>query len=72
MNITSIDEKGEVIIEISGDIVAEDVELAVHMLIPNMEELFNFNAKFAIGMHGIMQIITLMELDEALKRRRLA
>ena len=71
VNIASIDENGEVIIEISGDIMAEDVELAVHMLIPNMEELFNFNAKFAIGMHGIMQIITLMELDEALKRRRL-
>ena len=72
VNITSIDEKGEVNIEISGDMISDDVEHAVHMLIPHMEELFNFNAKFSNGMHGIMQIITLMELDEALKRRRLS
>ena len=34
VNITSIDEKGEVNIEISGDMISDDVEHAVHMLIP--------------------------------------
>ena len=71
VNIDSIDERGEVIIEISGDVAAEDVSLAVHILVPQMEELFNFSAKFSGGVKGIMQIVTLMELDEALKRRRI-
>jgi uridine kinase len=71
VNVDSIDERGEVIIEISGDVAAEDVSLAVYMLVPHMEELFNFSAKFSDGVKGIMQIVTLMELDEALKRRRI-
>jgi len=70
VNIESIDEKGEVVIEVSGDLAPEDVNLAVNILIPNMEELFDFSAEFKGGIQGIMQIITLMELDEALKRRR--
>jgi len=36
-----------------------------------MEELFDFNAQFNSGPKGIMQILTLIELDEALKRRRI-
>ncbi len=70
VNIDSIDEKGEVVIEISGDLASEDVNLAVNILIPHMGELFDFSAEFEGGVQGIMQIITLMELDEALKRRR--
>jgi len=71
VNVESIDEKGEVIIEVSGDLASEDVNLAVTILIPHMEELFDFSAEFEGGVLGIMQIMTLMELDEALKRRRL-
>ena len=71
VNIESIDEKGEVVMEISGDLAFEDVKLAVSILIPHMEELFDFNAQFNSGPKGIMQILTLIELDEALKRRRI-
>jgi len=71
VNIQSIDEKGEVVMEISGDLAFEDVKLAVSILIPHMEELFDFNAQFNSGPKGIMQILTLIELDEALKRRRI-
>jgi uridine kinase len=70
VNIDSIDEKGEVVLEVSGDVASEDVSLAVNILVPHMKELFDFNAKFSDGVQGIMQIITLMEIDEALKRRR--
>jgi len=70
VNIDSIDEKGEVILEISGDVASEDVSLAINILVPHMKELFDFNAEFSGGVQGIMQIITLMEIDEALKRRR--
>ena len=70
VNLDSVDERGEVIIEISGDVVPEDIYLAIKILIPHMDELLDFNPKFSGGVFGIMQIVTIMELDEALKRRR--
>jgi uridine kinase len=70
VNIDSIDERGEVVLEIAGDVSPEDINLAVHILVPHMEELFDYSAEFASGTQGIMQIIALMEMDEALKRRR--
>ena len=70
VNIESVDEKGEVVLEISGDVLSEDVNLAANILVPHMEELFDFSVEFSEGVQGIMQIITLMEIDEALKRRR--
>ena len=70
VNIDSVDERGEVILEISGDVLSDDIYLAVNMLVPHMEELLDFSAEFSGGIYGIMQIITVMEIDEALKRRR--
>jgi len=70
VNVDSIDERGEVIVEVSGDVESEDITLAAKILLPHMEELFDFNAEFSGGVQGIMQIITLMEIDESLKRRR--
>ena len=70
VNIDSVDERGEVVLEISGDVVSEDIRLAVNMLVPHMDELLDFSAEFTEGIYGIMQIITVMEIDEALKRRR--
>jgi uridine kinase len=70
VNIDSVDERGEVVLEISGDVVSDDIRLAVNMLVPNMDELLDFSAEFTDGLYGIMQIITLMEIDEALRRRR--
>ena len=70
VNVDSVDERGEVILEISGDVLSDDIYLAVNMLVPHMEELLDFSAEFSEGIYGIMQIITVMEIDEALKRRR--
>ena len=70
VNIESVDDRGEVILEISGDVDSDDVELAIKMLAPHIEELLNFSAEFSFGLQGIMQIITIMEIEEALKRRR--
>ena len=71
VNIDSLDENGAVVLEISGDVASDDIALAMSILLPNMEELLDFSAKFENGIGGIMQLITLMEVDEALKRRRL-
>ena len=70
VNIESIDHKGKVVIEVSGDVLSEDIYLAVKMLAPHIEELLDFSAEFSDGINGIMQIITVMEINEALKRRR--
>jgi len=70
VNIDSVDERGEVILEISGDVLSDDIHLAVNILVPHMDELLDFSAEFSEGIYGIMQIITVMEIDEALKRRR--
>jgi uridine kinase len=70
VNLDSVDERGEVILEISGDVLSDDIHLAVNMLVPHMDELLDFSAEFTDGLYGIMQIITLMEIDEALRRRR--
>ena len=70
VNIESVDERGEVILEISGEVLSDDIYLAVNILVPHMEELLDFSAEFSRGIYGIMQIITIMEIDEALKRRR--
>jgi uridine kinase len=70
VNIDSVDERGEVVLEISGDVLSDDIHLAVNILVPHMEELLDFSADFSEGIYGIMQIITVMEIDEALKRRR--
>ena len=70
VNIDSIDHTGKVVLEISGDVVSEDINLAVKMLAPHIEELLDFSAKFSGGINGIMQIITIMEINEVLKRRR--
>ena len=70
VNLDSVDERGEVILEISGDVLSDDIYLAVNMLVPHIEELLDFSAEFSEGIYGIMQIITVMEIDEALKRRR--
>jgi len=70
VNLDSVDERGEIIIEITGDIDSEDVALAANMLAPHMEELLDFGASFSEGILGIMQIITIMEINEALMKRR--
>ena len=70
VNIESTNEIGEVTLEIAGDIMAEDVALSINMLVPHIDEMLDLNAKFSGGFQGVMQIITIMEIDGALKRRR--
>jgi hypothetical protein len=50
--------------------VSKDIDLAVKMLTPHIDELLDFSAEFSDGINGIMQIITVMEINEVLKRRR--
>jgi len=71
VNLDSVDERGEVILEISGEVVPEDVGLAINMLAPTIYELLDLSPEFTEGIFGIMQIVTIIEIDEALKRRKI-
>jgi uridine kinase len=71
VNLDSVDERGEVILEISGEVVPEDVGLAINILAPSIYELLDLSPEFTEGIFGIMQIVTIIEIDEALKRRKI-
>jgi uridine kinase len=71
VNLDSVDERGEVVLEISGEVASEDVGLAINMLVPHIFELFDLNPNFSEGIFGIMQIVASIEIDEALKRRKI-
>jgi uridine kinase len=73
ININAIDNRGGVDLDIQGEVSAEDILLASKMLLPNFDELINFTGGFKGGMLGVMQLIAIAEINEALmKRRRLA
>ena len=71
VNLDSVDERGEVILEISGELEPDDVGLAINTLVPHINELMDLNPNFSEGIIGIMQIVTSIEIDEALKRRKI-
>ena len=70
ININDIDDSGGVDIDIQGEVVGEDILLASRMLLPNLDELIGLEGVFRDGMLGVMQLIGLVEINEALRRRR--
>ena len=61
----------EVEIEIEGDVSSEDISLAFKMLLPNLSEFLDVRPKWSGGMLGLMQLITLVHLNESQTRRLL-
>jgi uridine kinase len=70
INIINIDNKGGVDLDIQGEVMGEDILLASRMLLPHLEELIDFDAGFRNGMLGVMQLIAIVEINEALMQRR--
>ena len=60
---------GGVELRIEGELEAEDLSLAAVKLVPHLEELMAIDARWEGGMIGLMQLITLVEVAEALKAR---
>lgn len=56
-------------IDIQGDVDAEDVEFASKMITPGLHEFLDDEYGFCSGKLGLMQLIALVEIDLALKRR---
>lgn len=70
VNIVELDEKGEVILDIEGEVSPEDVRLAAFKLVPHLDELVDSENGFESSVLGTMQLIALVEINEEIKRRR--
>lgn len=60
---------GEVQMTIEGDASAADVAMAAEMLCPQVFEFLDIPPKWQDGMAGLMQLITLSHLSQALTKR---
>tara|TARA_B100000575_G_scaffold10020_1_gene7377 strand:- start:1288 stop:3360 length:2073 start_codon:yes stop_codon:yes gene_type:complete len=69
IRITDIDSDSNVNFEINGQASIKDITNSSKILIPQVDEILNVNAKFSSGITGVMQLIILIELVETLKRR---
>jgi len=66
--ITSVDSL-EVELTVEGETSAEDVALAAQMLFPRVLEFLDINPKWLDGALGLMQLIVLSHVNQALTRR---
>jgi len=70
VNIKNPDNLNMVDIDIQGDVDAEDIKFASNIMTPNLSEFIDNEYGFASGKLGLMQMIALVEIDHALKRRK--
>ena len=56
--------------DVQGDVSGGDILLASKMLLPHLEELIDLDNGFRNGMLGVMQLIAMVEINEALMQRR--
>ena len=64
-NISNTDFSAKLSIE--GDIWAEDIKLAASRLVPDLEEIIDYNAKWESNIIGLMQLIILMQIAYVFK-----
>ncbi len=64
-NISNTDFSAKLSIE--GDIWAEDIKLAARRLVPDFEEIIDYNAKWESNIIGLMQLIILMQIAYVFK-----
>lgn len=69
VDISTSNDASEVELTIEGETSAEDVALAAQMLCPRALEFLDIRPKWADGVLGLMQLITLSHINQALTRR---
>ena len=57
-------------LDIQGDVQSEDIQLASGMIVPHLDEFIVEEGGFKQGMMGIMQLIAMIEIDQALRNRK--
>ncbi|MFZ6765491.1 uridine kinase [Undibacterium sp. Di26W] len=59
----------EMVLTIEGETSSEDIHLAAQMLCPNIFEFLDIQPKWDDGILGLMQLITLAHISQAMTRR---
>lgn len=62
-------ETSEVELIIEGDVTTDDIQLAAKMICPRILEFLDIQPKWQDGMLGLMQLLTLSHINQALLRR---
>ena len=56
-------------LSIDGDTQKEDIQIAVSKLCPEIMEFLDVNPKWDSGMNGVIQLVVMTQINQALKRR---
>lgn len=67
----SDNETNETVMSIEGEVSAEDIAMAAKMLAPRMIEFLDIAPQWADGVLGLMQLIVLTHINQALTKRLL-
>jgi uridine kinase len=69
VDMTISDESNEVELVIEGETTGDDIALAVRALFPAMSEFLDMAPRWRDGVEGLMQLITLSHITQALSKR---
>ena len=70
MNVKDINDIGGVEIEIIGEALENNIKRCSEILAPQMNELIDAKKGFSKGMLGIMELITLLEINDDVRAKR--
>ncbi|MGE9549678.1 uridine kinase [Erwinia amylovora] len=69
VDIVVSDNGAEILISIEGETSAQDIELAAKILCPNVLEFLDITPDWQDGMVGLMQLITITHISQAMTKR---
>jgi hypothetical protein len=62
-------DNSEVVMMIEGETSAADMALSAKILCPNMLEFLDIQPQWQDGITGVMQLVTLLSINQALTKR---
>lgn len=72
VDVTSHESDGQVEISMEGDVCAEDIKLAAELVCPHILSFLDASPHWHAGTLGLMQLVTLSHINQALTRRFIA
>lgn len=69
VDILPSNDASEVVITIEGETSAQDIEMAAQMICPRIFEFLDIYPKWQDGVMGLMQLVTLSHINQALTKR---
>lgn len=64
-----LEQPGRTVQRIEGEFDADDIALAASRIVPNLEELLDLSPRWQGGIAGIMQLVVLAQVSDAVRRR---